>query len=251
MNTVFSLRQKKFDRESTDSLDDLDVNAGFWGIFLNTTLQAAVLIIVKTMRRNSRLIKNHLWKSVRKLFEETEKLIKNQIEISGLTTIDYKEHTWSATSLLCDKANQITNAKTWVFAGSVLCLGSIIDEPIEAWEEQNLNGIWWKIIWKIWIASMESRRSSSGKYAQDSQRWASSKEIQKWMEDLRCEPEQFNDRIILMSMDNDIVWREKANTERCDQNSLAVANCARRFPRGRWSILGTWVRKEMVRSLLW
>ena len=56
---------------------------------------------------------------------------------------------------------------------------------------------------------------------------------------LQCEPEQFNDRIVLMSMYNDIVWGEKGNTEECVQNS--------RFPRGRWSLLGP--GSEVVRDL--
>ena len=62
------------------------------------------------------------------------KLIKNQTEINGETTVDYKEYTWSATSLLCDRAYQIMNAKTYVLADSVLCLRSMRDEPIEAWK---------------------------------------------------------------------------------------------------------------------
>ena len=62
--------------------------------------------------------------------------------------------------------------------------------------------------------------------------------IQSLMRDLQCEPEHFNDRIIFMSMYNDIAWREKVNTERCEYNSQTVANYARRFPRGHWSFLG-------------
>ena len=34
-------------------------------------------------------------------------------------------------------------------------------------------------------------------------------EIQKIMEDVQCEPEQLNDKIIFMSMYNDIVWEKK------------------------------------------
>ena len=39
--------------------------------------------------------------------------------------------------------------------------------------------------------------------------------IQKLMTDLQCEPEQFKDRIIFMSMFNDIVCGEQGNTEKC------------------------------------
>ena len=33
-------------------------------------------------------------------------------------------------------------------------------------------------------------------------------EISKMMAELKCEPEQFQGRIIFMSMHNDIIWRE-------------------------------------------
>ena len=42
--------------------------------------------------------------------------------------------------------------------------------------------------------------------------------IQSLMRDLQCEPEHFKDRVIFMSMYNDIAWREKENTERCEYN---------------------------------
>ena len=60
-------------------------------------------------------------------------------------------------------------------------------------------------------------------------------EIQKFMTELQCEPEQLKDRIIFMSMYNDIVWREQGNTEKCEKISIIVANYARKFPLGRWS----------------
>ena len=59
-------------------------------------------------------------------------------------------------------------------------------------------------------------------------------EIHKFMKEMQCELEQFNDRIIFMSMYNDIAWRETGNPEKCEFNSRTVANYARRFPRGHW-----------------
>ena len=43
-------------------------------------------------------------------------------------------------------------------------------------------------------------------------------EIEKFMTELQCEPEPFKDRIIFMSMYNDIVWG--GNTEECEKNQL-------------------------------
>ena len=68
-------------------------------------------------------------------------------------------------------------------------------------------------------------------------------EIQKIMTELRCEPEQSKGRIILMSMYNDIVWRDRGNTENI-MNSVTVANDARRFLLGRWSFLGPGSEKK-------
>ena len=49
------------------------------------------------------------------------------------STPDYEQPTWrSTTTLLCDKVIETTNAKTFVFADSVLCLGSISDQRVEA-----------------------------------------------------------------------------------------------------------------------
>ena len=69
------------------------MNAAIWGIFLNTTLQAAVHL-GQDYAENLRFVNIHLGKSMKQLFKETEKLIENQTEINGVTTIDYKEYTW-------------------------------------------------------------------------------------------------------------------------------------------------------------
>ena len=71
-----------------------------------------------------------------KLFKETEKLIKNHTEIIGVSIIDYGDYTWSAIRLLCDRIHEGSNAKTYDFADSVLCLGCIKENPNEAWKEK-------------------------------------------------------------------------------------------------------------------
>ena len=42
MEAVFSIVRKTYERGLDDPMDDLDLNMSIWGIFLNTTLQAAV-----------------------------------------------------------------------------------------------------------------------------------------------------------------------------------------------------------------
>ena len=173
----------------------------------------------------------------------TEKLVEDQKEINNLTTIDHKELTWRSTSLLCDKAFEITNVKTYVFAESVLCLGSMRDELVEAWKN--------KIKWYLENRYLKDLNRIDGEPMEFEWKIFPGfttlgilKEIQKFMTELRCEPEQFKDRIIFMSMCNDIVWGEPGNTEKCENNSVTVANNARRFPRGRWSFLGPGSEKK-------
>ena len=45
---------------------------------------------------------------MKQLFQVTERLITDQKEISGLTTIDHEQPVWRGTTLLCDKAGEIT-----------------------------------------------------------------------------------------------------------------------------------------------
>ena len=85
---------------------------------------------------NLRFANGQLLKTVKQLFRVTVKLIMEQTEIGGLTTIESKEPTWRSTTSLRDTAFEITNAKTYVFADSAFCPGSISDEPIEAWKNR-------------------------------------------------------------------------------------------------------------------
>ena len=61
--------------------------------------------------------------------------------------------------------------------------------------------------------------------------------IQSPMRDLLCELEHFKDRIIFMSVYNDIEWGAKGNKD-VNTQEQTVANYARRLPRGHWSFLG-------------
>ena len=62
-------------------------------------------------------------------------------------------------------------------------------------------------------------------------------EVQKFMNKMG-EPEQFQGRIIFMSMLNDIIWGIKDNETECIANSTIVSLFAKRFPAGHWSFLG-------------
>ena len=54
-------------------------------------------------------------------------------QITGINTFDFQDATWTSTSLLCEKAYLFTNAKTYVFFDSVLCVGEMGDNLIATW----------------------------------------------------------------------------------------------------------------------
>ena len=63
-------------------------------------------------------------------------------------------------------------------------------------------------------------------------------EIQRFMDTLECTLEDFQRRIIFMSMCNDIEWRNEDNKKVPSANSLIVSMHAKRFASSRWSFLG-------------
>ena len=99
------------------------------------TLQAAVHL-GKDYTEKLRSTNNQPMKSLRQLFQVTEKLITDQTEITGLTTTDLQQAMWRETTLLTDRAVQFATAKTSVFTDSVQCVGGISTEPIQAWESK-------------------------------------------------------------------------------------------------------------------
>ena len=105
------------------------------GIFMSVTLQAAVHL-VNNCSEILPSTKKQPKKSAKQLFQVIERLITDQTEITRLTTIDWQQPVWRETTLLTDRAVQFATVKTYVFSDSVLCLGGISDEPVEAWESR-------------------------------------------------------------------------------------------------------------------
>ena len=66
-------------------------------MFVNVALQAAVHLGHQDYDQNLLFVKNHFWKSVTQLFKETVKIDQELDRDQWCDTIDYKEHTSSAT----------------------------------------------------------------------------------------------------------------------------------------------------------
>ena len=102
---------------------------------MSVTLQAAVHL-GRDNSLNLRPVKNQSSKSVDQLFRTTEKVIKEQTEITGLSTIIWYQPIWRESSLLCDRAVRIVKSTTCVFSDSVPCLGGISPEAVQAWKDK-------------------------------------------------------------------------------------------------------------------
>ena len=72
MDKVCSIVRKIYGRSPTEDLNDLDMDTAVWGIFMNVTLQAAVHL-GRDYLENLRFTKSQLLKSVKQLFQVTEK----------------------------------------------------------------------------------------------------------------------------------------------------------------------------------
>ena len=59
-----------------------------------------------------------------------------------------------------------------------------------------------------------------------------------------CDPSQFKERIIFMSMFNGILWKSEDNEQECDADATLVSIFAKRFLPGRWSFLGPGSEKK-------
>ena len=85
--------KQRYGLNPTDQMNDLDVNTATWSIFMSVTLQAAAHLGTD-YTENLRSTKNQPKKSLRQLLQGTGRLITDQTEIAGLTTIDWKQPVW-------------------------------------------------------------------------------------------------------------------------------------------------------------
>ena len=132
-----------------------------WGIFLNTTLRAAA----------------HLGQD----YDADLRYVQNQ---------QGTDATWMSTSLLCEKAYQITNAKTCVFSDSVFCVGKVGGDPVATWKSK----IKWyseNIHFKHLNRIDAMPKEFEWKTFPGITTFGLLEKIQSLMADLQCEPEHF------------------------------------------------------------
>ena len=240
LNRVNDRLRKILDHSSEDAMQDSNKHALIWRVFVSSILEAS-LFMGMNYSDNLHSIKNTGENiTVKQMFEISEQLILEQwSEIYGVNPINWENSLWKQLSLVNDEeVISLSHAKVHVFSDSVLCLGKVNQNPTSntVWEEQlgwfkdsppyrtldTIDGEPMEFEWNIFpgFTTLELVR-----------------EVQKFVSKMG-EPEQFQGRIIFMSMFNDITWGSEDNEQECDADSTLVSLFVKRFSPGRWSFLG-------------
>ena len=182
-----------------------------WCIFMNNTLQAAVHL-GRNCLENSRFTENQLLQSVKQLFQVIENLVKDQKEINSLTTIDFKDPTWRSTTLLCDKAFEITNAKNLCLRRLGAQSGKHQWKTIRSLDEQKC-----MVFGKRYVKDLNRIDEEPMEFEWTMFPWFTTlgilEEVHKFYDSITgLNQSSSKNRIIFMSMFNDIVWREQCET---------------------------------------
>ena len=77
--------------------------------------------------------------TLKQMFDISTKLVSEQVEISGLETTGWENHSWRYLSLIGDESIiNLQRTKVYVFSDSVLCFGKIFENPEsnDAWEQR-------------------------------------------------------------------------------------------------------------------
>ena len=183
---------------------------------------------------------------MKQMFETSEKLIVGQSdEIYGVNPINWEDSLWKHLSLVSDEeVISLSHAKVYVFSDSVLCFGKMTQNPesntvLERqfdWFKSSsqyrtldtIDGEPMEFEWNIFPGFTTLQLCNK---------------VQEFMSKM-SDPSQFQGRIILMSMFNDISWGSEDNEQECDGNANLVSIYSKRFLLGRWSFFGPGSEKK-------
>ena len=123
LETLYWNLRQKIGRQPGDEMLDLNVNL-FWRLYICATMHAAVHL-GHNYQENLHSTRKTKERKIKQLFDVSQKLISNQEEIYGISTMNWDTQPLQRTTLLNDRAVQLSTAKVFVFSDSVLCLGKI------------------------------------------------------------------------------------------------------------------------------
>ena len=184
------------------------------------------------------MIKKSEFENIESLSNITRKMIWETSEITNVSSLEVASSSWERTTLLNDQAMKWAKAQVFVYPDSVSCLGGLNspDDAIRRWEEEVSS-------WKMYSSFRQVQgldgepidfewKNFTGFSASQLLRT-----IQKDWEGKHIIPENFSDRIIFMSMFNDIELEKRRNKDSCT-TSRATRDYFSKFKDGHWAFLG-------------
>ena len=148
--------------------------------------------------------------------------IKDQSqELDGTSTIDWNTIPWVRSTLLNDRAVELSTAKVYFFSDSVLLSWNVLENAKLSVSRSLQNIVNWTVL-------MENQSCSS--------RFFPGHTTLELHQEVR------------RTMYNNIDWRKSGNKEVCMANSSDGAAYATRFLPGQWSFFGPGSERNMVRN---
>ena len=175
---------------------------------MSSTVEASVFM-GKELLRQFAFFKNTVENlTLKQMFETSEQLILEQSEeIFGVSQISWESSPWKQLSLVNDEeVISLSHAKVYVFSDPVLCLGKMNRNPTS-------NTVWeWQLGWFKDSSQYRTLDAIDGEPTEFEWNIYSGSttlelvhEVQQFMSKMG-ETDQFQGRIIFMSMFNDIMW---------------------------------------------
>ena len=183
---------------ATFSMDSNKTNVLTWGILKASSMEAAIHLC-PDLFTNSEIYKNTKIEDIWSVFNITQKLTKvHSEEILNVECLEYSLPSWTRSMLANDQAVKWAKAKVCVYADSILCVGQV-----KKFQEQQKDG-------KDKIEDLKmypSYQDASGLDGEPIEfEWKYFRGFRTLSTNIK--PEDFKDRIIFMSMFNDIVWKK-------------------------------------------
>ena len=222
-------------------MEALKTNVLIWGMFMSSSMKAAIHLGPNCLA-NLEVYKNTNFEDIQSFFSITQKLIlEHSEEILNVKTIESASFSWTRSVLSHDEVIQWAKAKVRVYSDSVLCLGKVIEssDAIVRWEGQ-VEEFKMSLSYKELLGIDEEAIKFEWNVFPGFSSLQILQEIQTDVRERNIEPEKFTDRIVFVSMFNDIDWTKKRNDVICVSNSEKVKENARRNSRrdtGRSSVL--------------
>ena len=173
------------------------------------------------------------------MFDISEKLTAEQSdEIYGVNTINWEVSSWIHLSLVGGE-QVISLSHTEVYV-------RIIRFCIMPWKDEREPNIKYCLEDKLtWFKNSSQSRSLDTIDGEPMEfEWnifprfttlQLSHKVQEFLSNMSTEPEDFIERIIFMSMINDISCGSKENERECERSAQLVSMCAKRFGASQWS----------------